>query len=346
MLISKSVEELAQLVGGTICGQCTRQLHGVAGLSEATESDVSFLGNDKYRDQVATSRASVVLVPENYDVAPPEGRAWITCADPSNAFTAVVLAFTPPPVSYPPGIHASAVIDPTAEIGDGVSCGPGVVICAGAKIGAGTVLVANTYIGEGTVVGEKCLFYPGVVIRERCIVGNRVILHPGVIIGADGFGYKSSAAGHEKIPQVGIVQIDDDVEIGANSTVDRARFGRTWIQAGTKIDNLVQIGHNTEIGRSCMIVAQVGIAGSTHLGNGVILAGQVGVAGHLRLADGTIAMAQAGVSKDTKPGAVIIGTPAQDRREFAKERMMTRQVEGLLKQVKELKAALAELTNK
>lgn len=342
MLIQKSVEELAALVQGRIVGNCTHPLQGVASLAESTESDVAFLGNDKYREQVPNSRAGVVLVPENYDVAPAEGRAWIVCQDPSNAFTSIVLAFTPAPIQYAPGVHPSAVIDASVTVPASCHIGAGVVIEAGATIGEETVILPNCYIGHNTTVGAKCFFYPNVVIRERCIIGNRVILHPGVVIGADGFGYKSGPAGHEKIPQVGIVQLDDDVEVGANSTIDRARFGRTWIQAGTKIDNLVQVGHNVEVGRACILVAQCGIAGSTHLGNGVILAGQVGVTGHLRIGDGAIAMAQSGVSKDTAPGAVVMGTPAMDRRAFAKERMLIKQVETLAQQVKELTKALAQ----
>ncbi len=336
MLIQKSAEEIASLVQGELVGACPRPLQGVASLAESTESDVSFLGNDKYRDQVPVSRAGVVLVPRSYDLLPAEGRAYVRCDDPSNAFTAVILAFTPPPVEYAPGIHPSAVIAPDVQIPADCHVGAGVVIESGVTVGAGTVLLPQVYLGRDVQVGEKCLLYPHVVVRERCLLGNRVILHPGVVIGADGFGYKSTAAGHEKIPQVGIVQLDDDVEVGANSTIDRARFGRTWIQAGTKIDNLVQVGHNVEIGRSCILVAQVGVAGSTHLGNGVILAGQVGVSGHLRLGDGTIAMAQAGVSKDTGAGAVVIGTPAVDRRAFAKERMLMKQLETLAQQVKAL----------
>lgn len=339
MLISKTASELAVLVGGTMVGECRHALQGVAALSEATESDVAFLGNDKYRDQVMGSRAGVVLVPANYTEPPPEGRAWIVCADPSNAFTAAVLAFTPPPVKYAPGIDARAVIDPTASVPASAHIGAGAVIEANAVIGENTVILPNVYIGQNSTVGNDCLIYPNVVIRERCIIGNRVILHPGVVIGADGFGYKSSEKGHEKIPQVGIVQLDDDVEVGANSAIDRARFGRTWIQAGTKIDNLVQIGHNCEVGRACLIVAQVGIAGSTHLGNGVILAGQAGVSGHLRLGDGTIVMGQAAVTKDTMPGSVLMGTPAQDRKAFVREKMNLKRVEEMSKQLKELLAA-------
>ncbi len=336
MLISRSVQEIAELVGGRIIGGCDRPLHGVASLSEATEGDVAFLGNEKYHDQVALSRASVVLVPPGFEVAPPPGRAWVECADPSDRFTRVVLAFTPPPVEYPAGIDPRAVVADDASVPASCHVGAGAVIERGAKIGERTVILPNAYVGAGSTVGDDCLIYPNVVIRERCIIGNRVILHPGVVIGADGFGYKSSAAGHEKIPQVGIVQLDDDVEVGANSTIDRARFGRTWIQAGTKIDNLVQIGHNVEIGRACIVVAQVGIAGSTHVGNGVILAGQVGVSGHLRIGDGAIAMAQSGISKDLAPGAVVMGSPAQDRRAFAREKMQLKRLDGLFQQVKTL----------
>ncbi len=336
MLIQKTAEEIALLAKGRLVGNSARPLQGVASLSEATESDVSFLGNDKYREQVPLSRAGVVLVPQDYQTPPPEGRAWVYCDDPSNAFTCVVEAFTLPPVQYAPGIHPTAVLDPTAKVPASCHIGAGVVIEKGVVLGEGCVVLPGVYLGQDVHVGEKCLFYPHVVIRERCLVGNRVILHPGVVVGADGFGYKSTAAGHEKIPQVGIVQLDDDVEVGANSCIDRARFGRTWIQAGTKIDNLVQVGHNVEVGRSCILVSQCGVAGSSHLGNGVILAGQVGVTGHLRLGDGTIAMAQSGVSKDTGAGAVVMGTPAVDRRAFAKERMLVKQLESLAQQVKNL----------
>ena len=336
MLISKTAAEIAAMVQGRLVGDCPHALHGVASLAESTEADVAFLGNDKYREQVPNSRAGVVLVPENYTAEPPAGRAWVVCADPSDAFTKVVLAFTPPPVEYKPGVHPTAVIDPTAVVPASCHVGANVVIEPKAVIGEGTVLLPNVFVGQEAQLGERCLIYPNVTIRERCILGNRVILHAGVVVGSDGFGYKSSAAGHEKIPQVGIVQLDDDVEVGANSTIDRARFGRTWIQAGTKIDNLVQVAHNVEIGRGCILVAQCGVAGSTHLGNGVILAGQAGVVGHLRVGDGAIVMAQAGVSKDAMPGAVLMGSPAQDRKAFARERLLLKKLEAMEADLKAL----------
>ncbi len=343
MFIQKTAAEIAELVHGTLEGECAVQLTGVSSLSEAGETDVSFLGNEKYRDQVLPSRASLVLVPENYDAPVPAGRAWLRCADPSNAFTLVIGLFTPPPVQYPRGIHPTAVIEDGVEIAPDTCIGPGVVVCAGAKIGQGTTILANSFIGQQVVIGEDSFLYPNVVVRERCLIGNRVILHAGVVIGGDGFGYQSGPDGHHKIPQVGIVQIDDDVEIGCNSTVDRARFGRTWIKAGTKIDNLVQVGHNVEIGYNGMIVAQVGIAGSTRLGNFVTMAGQSATAGHLTIGDGAIVMGQSGVSKNLPPKAIVMGTPAMDRLEFAKQAVLIRRVEKLGAQLKELQAELKKL---
>ena len=213
--------------------------------------------------------------------------------------------------------------------------GPGldVMVGRGVSIGHGAIV-------HGCTVGDHCLLYPNVVIRERCRLGNRVILHPGVVIGADGFGYDSGPTGHTKVPQVGIVQLDDDVEVGANSTIDRARFGRTWIQQGTKIDNLVQIGHNVVVGPCCLIVAQAGVAGSSVLGTGVILAGQVGVSGHLHLGDGAIALAQSGISKDLDPKALVIGTPAMDRKLYAKREMYIKRLESLAQELAELKQKL------
>lgn len=343
MFIQKTAAEIAALVQGRLDGECSVQLTGVSSLSEAGVTDVSFLGNEKYRDQVLPSKASVILVPENYDVPVPAGRAWIRCADPSNAFTLVIGLFTPPPVKYAKGIHPTAVIEDGATVAPDTSIGAGVVICAGARIGQGTTILPNCYIGPEAAIGENCLLYPNVTVRERCLLGNRVILHAGVVIGGDGFGYQSGPEGHKKIPQVGIVQIDDDVEIGCNSTVDRARFGRTWIKAGTKIDNLVQIGHNVEIGYHGMIVAQVGIAGSTHLGNFVTMAGQSATAGHLTLGDGVIVMGQSGVSKNLPPRAIVMGTPAMDRLEFAKQAVLIRRVEKLQAQLKEIQAQLKEI---
>ena len=343
MLISKSVNEIAELVGGRIKGNYDGILTGVAGLKEAMATDVAFLGNEKYIPQVLPSKAGVVLVPTDYDVEPPEGRAWIVCQDPSCEFNKVVKIFTPEPVHYEAGISPKAVILEGANVAQSASIGPCAVISKGAVIGENTVICAGVFIGENVHVGEDCLIYPNVVIRERCIIGDRVILHPGVVIGADGFGYEAGFFGYTKVPQVGIVQLDDDVEIGANSTVDRARFGRTWIQRGTKIDNLVQVGHNVQIGVNSMIVAQVGIAGSATLGNNVIVNGQTAISGHIKIGDGTMLMARSGVTKDTEPGAILLGAPAVDRREWARQALYVSRLKELFDTVKALKKEIEGL---
>ncbi|MFA6930667.1 MAG: UDP-3-O-(3-hydroxymyristoyl)glucosamine N-acyltransferase [Lentisphaeria bacterium] len=346
MLLEKTALQIAELIAGSLTGTCAHTLQGVASLSEATERDVAFLGNEKYREQVLPSKAGVVLVPADFDQAPPEGRAWIVCPNPSDAFNAVISLFTPPPEHYSPGRHPTAVISASAQVPASVHVGAGAIIEDDVVIAENTIILPNVYIGRKCVIGSDCLLYANVVIRERCLLGNRVILHPGVVIGADGFGYKSGPAGHQKIPQVGIVQIDDDVEIGANSCVDRARFGRTWIRKGTKIDNLVQIGHNVEVGECGMIVAQVGIAGSCRLGNGVILAGQAGLAGHLQIGDGSIVMGQAGISKNLAPGSIVMGTPAVDRREFAKQLLYLGRLDKTNALLKQLQADVEALKQK
>jgi UDP-3-O-[3-hydroxymyristoyl] glucosamine N-acyltransferase len=334
---------VATLVGGRLQGPGDVAVTGVGSLEEAGPDAVSFLGQPRYRDRVLPSKAGVVLVPEDFALAPPAGRAWVVCADPSQAFSAVVAAFAPPPVSYPPGSHPSAVVAASAVVPASVHVGPCAVIEAEAVIGERTVIGAGCYVGRAVRIGDDCLLYPHVTIRERCLLGRRVILHPGVVIGGDGFGYVSGPQGHAKVPQVGIVQIDDDVEIGSLSAVDRARFGRTWIQRGTKIDNLVQVAHNVVIGQHCNVVGQAGIAGSAHLGHGVVVAGQAGIGGHITIGDGAVVMGQAGVSKDLRPKATVFGTPAVDRLEFARGQMNLKRSERLAKTVQELSEQVRDL---
>ena len=335
---------LAAKVDGRLDGLCPIDaITGAASLAEAGVSDVTFLANEKYRHLLNTTRAPLVLVPADFPEPPPPGKAWIRCQDPSKSFTALVTLFAPPPPAYPAGIHPAAVVDKTARIAASAHIGACAVVAAGAVVGERTVIMPGAFIGENTVIGDDCLLYPNVTVRERCTVGPRVILHPGVVIGADGFGYDSDATGHHKIPQVGTVEIGADVEIGANSCVDRARFGVTRIGDGTKIDNLVQIGHNVVTGKACMIVAQVGIAGSTTIGNGVVLAGQVGVVGHVTVGDGAIAMAKAGITKDLPPKAVVIGMPAIDRREFARNAMFVNKLPEITATLKKLQSELEAL---
>ncbi|MBN2452550.1 MAG: UDP-3-O-(3-hydroxymyristoyl)glucosamine N-acyltransferase [Lentisphaeria bacterium] len=343
MVPEETSQWVAEAVGGVLRGPGDVPVRGVASLADALPDQVSFLGHPKYRSRVLPSAAGVVLVPPGFDTAPPSGRAWVVCDRPSDSFSILVQHFAPPPAVPAPGIHATAVVAASACLGAGVHLGPHVVLGAGARVGDRSVIEAGCCIGEGSRIGEDCRLYPNVTVRERCCIGNRVIIHPGAVIGADGFGYVSGPRGHAKIPQLGSVQIDDDVEIGALTAVDRARFGRTWIQRGTKIDNLVQIAHNVVVGQGCLVAGQAGLSGSCRLGNGVILAGQVGLIDHCAIGDGAIVMGQSGVTADLDAGALVFGTPALDRREFARMQMNVKRLERLQRTIRELESRLAAL---
>jgi UDP-3-O-[3-hydroxymyristoyl] glucosamine N-acyltransferase len=305
--VTFTVKEVAALSGGELVGDPTLQITGAASLGEATRGEISFFANRKYVGVLRKTRASAIFVPP--DFAEPINAAQIRVSNPTKAFEQVVLKFAPKPITFAPGIHGSAVVDPSAQLGDRVSIQPLAVIEAGAKIGDETIIGAGSYVGHETVIGSMCHIYPHVTIRERNLIGSRVIIHSGAVVGADGFGFEMVDGRHQKIQQLGIVQIDDDVEIGANTTIDRARFGRTWIRQGVKIDNLVQIAHNVVIGKNSVIVAQTGISGSTRVGERVMMGGQVGIIGHVEIGDGTAIGAQSGISKST-PGGVWFGSPA------------------------------------
>ncbi len=332
-----TLQEVATTSGGELIGDPSLQITGAASLVEATAGEISFFGNRKYIGLLRKTRASAVFVPT--DFAESIGAAQIRVANPTKAFEQVVLKFAPKPIQFAPGIHPTAVVDPGAQLGEGVSIQPHAVIEAGAKIGNDTIIGAGSYIGHETVIGSACLIYPLVTIRERSRIGSRVIVHSGAVIGADGFGFEMVDGRQEKIQQLGIVQIDDDVEIGANTTVDRARFGRTWIQQGVKIDNLVQIAHNVVIGKNSVIVAQTGISGSTRVGERVIIAGQVGVTGHIEIADGSIIAGMSGVSKSI-PGGVWFGYPAVPLAQAKQQIAWVHRLGKLFARVKEIEKKL------
>ena len=342
---SCTAREIAERVGGTLKGPGELAVAGVASLADAAPADLSFLGNDKYAGQVLPSKAAVVLVPEKFTDEPPPGRAWIVCQDASAAFMKIVGMFAPPSVAFAAGAHPAAVIHPTALVAASAHVGACAVIEAGAVVGERSVICAQSYVGHEAKIGDDTLVYPQVAIRERCRVGSRVIIHSGTTVGSDGFGYVPNLTGglHTKIPQVGIVQIDDDVEIGANVAIDRARFGKTWIKRGAKIDNLVQIAHNVVIGELSFIIAQVGISGSTKVGRGCVLWGQVGVAGHLEIGDGAQVFAQSGVGSDVPPKAIFFGSPAVERREFMRTQFDLHRIGKISASVKALTQELAEL---
>jgi UDP-3-O-[3-hydroxymyristoyl] glucosamine N-acyltransferase len=305
--VTLTLQEIATICGGELIGDPNQEIAGAASLSEAGPGEITFYGDPRYMARLRKTGASAVFVPD--DFSEQTAAAQIRVAKPSKAFEQVVLKLAPKPIAFAAGIHPAAVVDPTAKVGKGVSIQPNAVIESGAEIGDNTVIGAGSYVGHETVIGGSCLIYPNVTIRERTRIGTRVIIHSGAVIGADGFGFELVEGRYQKIPQVGIVQIDDDAEIGANTTIDRARFGRTWIQEGVKIDNLVQIAHNVIIGKNSIIAAQTGISGSTRVGEKVMMAGQVGVIGHLTIDDNTIIAAQSGISKDL-PGGAWFGSPA------------------------------------
>ena len=292
-------------------GATTETIHGLAGLAEAAPGDLTFLGNPKYKSEIAATRASVVLLPADYAGEPHANQLFLLVENPSVALARVCArieqSLWPKPV---PGIHPTAHIAPGAQIAASATIGPLCVVETDAVIGERVHLQAQVFVGHSAVVGDDCWLMPGVVLAAECVLGHRVRLQPGVIVGSDGFGYEFVQGRHEKVPQVGSVVIGDDVEIGANSTLDRARFSRTAIGEGTKIDNLVQVAHNVTIGRHCILCAQVGVSGSTTLGDYTVLGGQAGVAGHLTIGKGTKIGGQAGVTQDLEAGAFVSGNPA------------------------------------
>ena len=337
-----TVSELAAFVGGQLASGVdgSALIQGAASLAEAGAGHVTFFSNPKYLAQLRTSQATVVIVPLDFAEAIAPG--CIRCENPTLAFAKILDRLAPPPIKFAPGIHPTAVTAANAEIAPSASIQPYAVIEEGARIGANSVIGAYTYVGHEASVGEDSYLHPRVTVGARCIVGNRVILHSGVVLGSDGFGYEFQNGRHVKIPQTGIVQIDDDVEIGANTCLDRARFGRTWVQNGTKIDNLVQIGHNVVIGAHCIVCGQVGISGSVKLGKYVTLAGQVGTAGHLEIGDQATVGAQAGVSKSLAAKGMYIGYPAIPAREWKELIAHTHGIAKLKARVRILEQILSE----
>ena len=339
-----TVAEITTLVSGELLrGNPEAELTNFAALDQADGSCVSFFGNAKYLEQLQGTKAGLVLVPL-VEAPAPETAAVVLVENPLVAFDAIVRQYGVKPPEFVAGVHESAWVAPDAAVNAGeVSVLANATVSAGASIGKGSRIGAGAVIGEGALIGEDCEIGPNVTVREGCIIGNRVILHPGVVVGADGFGFEFIEGRHQKIEQLGIVRVEDDVEIGASTTVDRARFGETVIGEGTKIDNQVQIGHNVIIGKHCIIVAQTGISGSTRIGNYVTFAAQCGVAGHLEIADQVTCGGRSGVIQSiTEPGGTYFGYPARPLKEDRRESMRIKQLGGLLKRVKAIEKKIGE----
>ena len=337
--MNATIDELTALVAGQISGADGGvRITGAAAIADASEGQITFFGNARYLTALKRCRATAALVPLDFAEEIPAIK--IRVENPSLAFAQILEKFAPEPVVYAPGIHPSAVIGSDVAIGENVSIQPYAVIEQGARIGAHCVIGAHVFIGQGSTLGINCTIFPHVTIREGAILGARVAIHSGSVIGSDGFGYEFSGGRHVKIPQIGHVQIDDDVEIGANVTIDRARFGRTWIQEGTKIDNLVQIAHNVTIGKHCIVVSQVGISGSSRLGNYVTLAGQVGLIGHIEIGDQAVIGAKSGVSKNVPPKEHWFGIPAINENAFKTRLAYTNRLDKLHARVRKLEQLL------
>ncbi len=324
-----------------VVGATGAAVTGIASLGAAAPGDLSFLGNRKYRAEVAGSRASVLLLPADHEGEPPPGQLWLLVQNPSVGLTRLCRRIEqllwPKPA---PGVHATAVVAADAVLSPEAHVGPLCVVEAGARIGAGVVLQGGVFVGARAVIGADSWLSAHTVVASECVLGARVRLQPGAVIGSDGFGYDTVKGRHEKIPQVGNVVLGDDVEVGANATIDRARFSRTEIGEGTKIDNLVQIGHNCVLGRHCLIVAQVGIAGSTTLGDYVVMGGQSGVGGHLRVGSFCQVGGQSGITRDLPPKSTVTGTYALPLLLEQKFQVLRGRLPELFKRVDQIEAQL------
>ena len=340
--MERSLADLAALVGGAVRGDPSVRVRGACGLEEAGPGEITFLAHPKYAPLAERTRAGAIVISER-GAAP--AIPAIVVKDPNLAFIEIARQFAEP-TPGPQGIHASAVIDPTATLGKGAAVGANAVIEAGAVIGDGTVIHPLVFIGPGVRIGRDSVIHAGVSIRERCVVGDRVLIHCGTVIGSDGFGFATVGGVHHKIPQSGIVVIEDDVELGANCTVDRARIDKTVIRRGTKLDNLVHIGHNSIIGEHVLMAAMVAVAGSVKVEHHAMIGGQVAIGGHLTVGAGGILTGQAGLSKDLPPGAMYSGTPAGPHLGRMRALAASHQVDRLMAEVRELRRRISELEKK
>ncbi len=341
---SFTLEELAQLTKTRFVGDKSAKVSGINSLEEASETDVSFLANARYEESMKRSQAGIICIGPTTPLIP--GKNFLISDHPSRVFqqlAELILAEKLATTGFEK-IHPSALIHPSAVIGEGVSIGPFTVIDMNVVVESSTTIGAFVFIGAHTKVGKECTIHPGCIIRERCLIGNRVILQPGCVIGSCGFGYLPDEKGKfQKLQQLGIVVIEDDVEIGANTTIDRARFKETKICRGTKIDNLVQIAHNVIVGEDNAIAAQTGIAGSSKTGRNVVMGGQVGISGHVDIGDGASIGAQAGVSKTLPAHGKYRGCPAQPINDYHRQKILVKKLPALVKQIEALEKQIVML---
>jgi UDP-3-O-[3-hydroxymyristoyl] glucosamine N-acyltransferase len=333
--------DLAELVGGRVEGNPERTVEAVRSLESAGPGDLSFLKDPRYRGQAAASSAGALLVSPALADAAALGRDLLIADDPSWALARLLAVFHPA-ASRTPGVHPTAILEPGCDVDPSAHVGPYAVIGAGSRIAAGAAVLAFVAIGRGCLVGEGAVLHPHAVLYDDTEVGAASIIHAGVVLGADGFGYATHQGAHHKVPQVGRVVLEEDVEVGANSTIDRATLGETRIGAGTRIDNLVQVGHNVEVGRHCILCGQAGIAGSARLGSYVVLAGQSGVAGHIELGDGVQVAAKSAALASVEPRTVVAGIPAIEMRKWRRQAVLLSRLDEMSRRVRALEKKLGK----
>lgn len=337
---SLSAGEIAQRLGGDVRGDSGRRLVCVAAIDEAGSDALTWAHSDRFLKRLDETSAGAVIVPRSY---PRDSQAVLILVDDvEEALCTALELFGPPPTRVAAGVHATAIVAATAQV-EGARVGAGAFVGQRTRIGPDTEIHAGVFVGDDVAIGAGCVIWPGVVIRERVRIGDRVVIHPNSTIGADGFGYIFRQGRHKKVPHTGTVEIGDEVEVGANSAIDRAKCGVTRVGRGTKIDNCVQIGHNAQIGEDCILVAQCGLSGSTTIEHHAILAGQVGVADHVRIGAGAQLAAQAGVPSDVPAGARFGGSPAVEMRTFLRSMRALERLPELQQIVRELKKRIEQL---
>jgi UDP-3-O-[3-hydroxymyristoyl] glucosamine N-acyltransferase len=340
----RNLGEIAEYLQGELQGDPSIQITGISPIENAKEGDLTFLANPKYAHFLRTTSASAVIV----GIDTPTGEITsplIRHPNPYFAFARAIEYLAEVKRTFPDGIHPTAILGERVRTEKGVHIGPDVVLGDGVWLKRDSTVLAGSFIGANSTIGENCLIYPNVTVRENVEIGKNVIVHSGTVIGSDGFGYVKEKGIHHKIPQIGGVKIEDNVEIGANVTIDRATLGVTRIGRGTKIDNLVQIGHNVDIGENCIIVAQVGISGSTKVGNDSVLAGQVGVAGHVRIGNGVVVAAQSGVTKDIPDDTTVLGCPAREVHQARRIEAHLSRLDLYVEKLKEVEKELRKIRN-
>ncbi len=338
---SITVADLAKRLGAESVGDTTRTIDDIKTLDRAGPTDLSWFGDDRYRAQFESTGAGAVLVPTGCEI--PGSKTVIVVEDPDLALCDILKLLGPPPDRVPPGVHASAIIAPDVTLADNAAIGAHVSVGAGARIGTNTQVHPGVRIGSDVTIGDDCVIWPNVVVRERVTVGDRVIIHPNCTFGADGFGYLQRGGRHVRVPQVGAIVIEDDVEIGANCCIDRARSGVTRIHRGTKIDNLVQVGHNCEIGEDAVIVAQTGISGSVRIGDRVMIGGHAGISDHVTIGADARIIGMSGVQSDVPAGKTMRGQPVVDNNDFRRQFAAQRKLPQLLAQFRELQKRVERL---